>query len=389
MGRFLVCCLSLFLSQCANLILDLLPPALCDNLSVDGVLNPVCVYENGAQGGYLSPYFSPSNEIKNNIIAPSSEGRVYISDRNGASFAPVDIEWNRVAYGNIDNHRLGHGNIFKVIHVNGILVASADLSHLFVSADRGQTWQFNKHVLQMKSKDEARLDLRSIAYGQGRYIAIYSRTGIIVGDEGPLGPFRHYDCKNFHFIPEDKGPCNMFFRDIVYHNKYWVIIGDAESDSNQIVAFYSPDNGKTWSQLEFPVAIMDVRFHNRRWYFLAENRSIYISDGGRPHQSRGTYTRWLSDVGAVSFDIAPGGLVRTVDRFGNMGVNAEEGSSQRLRRCVNCTSFHDNDYLHRLRYVNRIWFILGAGNHVHHSTKGLLYTKKYYGFGAFHDILAY
>ena len=261
-------------SHCAALIWDVMSDEICQNTG--GLLNTLCVYEGGSTRAYDTNL--SSGQAHNHIMA-GSEGIFYKSDGRGVSFREIVPDWGdeeAVKHGIDKTFSIGYGNIYDIIYAQGLLIAAADLNRIFVSYDRGESWSYNPNVFDLRvggREPEGRylVDFRGIAYGDGVYIAVSSRTGIFKA-RNPMGHFERIDCRGIAGIPEDQGDCNSFLRGIAYGSGYFVIWGGGQSGATVNVFLYSDDKGSTWKLLSQAFYVENVKFYRGRWYYSGRPR---------------------------------------------------------------------------------------------------------------------
>ncbi len=175
------------------------------------------------------------------ILIGASNGSMWVSD-DGLHFTETIPPWSW--HGGKNNPIRSYGNIYDLSYQNDILTASADLNHVFVSFDRGRTWNVNKAFLSgsypfpnngalgdrledyilnrtpspvvgtptnNKGSDQAPitpgreidnnpgavLDFRGIAGdGQSGYMMVASRSHIYTNTSGnPLSRWNNFDCR--------------------------------------------------------------------------------------------------------------------------------------------------------------------------------------------------
>ena len=333
-------------------------------------------------------------EIRNYMIS-TSQGLFYKSEKDGIEYRPIIPQWRNTGSRTFN---IGYGNIYNMKYVDGALTAVGDLGHLFVSFDRGETWEVNQSL----EEENTFADLLDMDFGQNHYIAIFSRTGILIGTNGSLGKFKRVNCEEFTLEAEG-ARCNLFLKGIKYFNNYWVMWGAPPVGFKISVAYYSVDNGRTWNKLS-PFwftdydgsvkrislsSIQEAHVHiNGRWYFLIDDK-LLISRSGNPISSEDNpYRLWKVSTGvqgrrlqASSFSLSEDGRVALVGvnhyYYGEKGEEIKEYYPTMNHRS------------HKVRYQSEIWRILTGDGVLHYSADGINYDDIRYGIGALNDILAY
>ena len=400
-------------SHCADLIVDLMPDVVCQNTK--GLLNQLCVYE-GLDGRDNDNTSLSTGKARNHIMA-GSEGIFYKSDDRGASFREIVPDWGdeeALRHGLTRTFAIGYGNIFDIIYAQGALVAAADLNRIFVSYDRGETWVYNPHVFDLRVGGKKLVgsisypvDFTGIAYGDGVYIAVSSRTGIFRA-RNPMGHFERVDCNTLTEVPESQGRCNMFFRGVAYGAGHFVIWGSGQAHSTVNVLLYSDDRGSTWHLLSQAFYVDTVKFYRGRWYYSGKANSsmpdfkflisigrsgLRYTETAHPASNYHIHPYWLhprakrADAGSLSvFGLGDDEVKLIGSSRDSSYLTIDDGTG--IRNCRENTTEGGNpdrlcdifdpyitgghtDIIH----TNGLWRIITTDGYYYYSEKGYRYTQ--------------
>ena len=242
---FLLSGFLLFLIRCSS--------ELC-NTGV-GLLDSHCVYENSEE-----PHFT-SLENKRDFFIVGTRG-ILLHSKNGINWFRKELPWDTEE---ADIGQLGfltNRTLHAVTYGNNMLVVAGDWGYIFVSMDRGKTWEradrsalgLPGHLCPRQRLANCLAIFKDIQYGNGWFIGV--GPGTTIGRaRSPFGPWEFYDYNQLPFDQKN----NQFLNQVVYGGgSTWVIQIIPPISETALGLLYSHDNGASWHLIK-PMKEGDAR----------------------------------------------------------------------------------------------------------------------------------
>ena len=220
-----------------------------------GLVNSHCVYETSEE-----PHFA-SLENKRDFFIVGTRG-ILLHSKDGIDWFKKELPWDPEVISARQPGFLTNRTLHAVTYGNNMLVVAGDWGYIFVSMDRGKTWEradrsalgLPGHLCPRQRLANCIAIFKDIQYGNGWFIGV--GPGTIIGrTKNPFGPWEFYDYNRLPFNQKN----NQFLNKVVYGGGgNWVIQIIPPIGEPALGLLYSHDNGASWDLIK-PLKEGDAR----------------------------------------------------------------------------------------------------------------------------------
>ena len=220
-----------------------------------GLLDSHCVYETSEE-----PHFA-NLENKRDFFIVGTRG-ILLHSKDGIDWFRKELPWVPEEANEMQPGFLIMRTLHAITYGNNMLVVTGDWGYVFVSMDRGKTWErADRSALELADDicPKSRLTncfaiFKDIQYGNGWFIGV--GPGTTIGRaQNPFGPWEFYDYNQLPFDQKN----NQFLNKVVYGGGgNWVIQIIAPLPETARGLLYSHDNGASWDLIK-PLKEGDAR----------------------------------------------------------------------------------------------------------------------------------